>query len=216
MFEPIQAVIEMHCKAGEIGRQIGNLSIAALHKTFQVAREFYAGTNLLKWKADIERDLKGEEYHESFPFLGRRLTLYHQAVSALIGGSQPPSLVERSDGSLWDSEPSVSCNLNISLSNRCQHQSQLLTSVNQCLLIEMACLTYRGYFERVHHMGKLWERNHDAQQSEQFYLRRIYVYFYYGLAALSVSRRKKKQGSNVDRMISIVENAACYNSWNYR
>jgi hypothetical protein len=65
-------------------------------------------------------------------------------------------------------------------------------------------------------MGKLWEQNHDAQQSEQFYLRRVYVYFYYGLAALSISRRKKTKSSNVDRIISVVKNAACYNSWNYR
>jgi hypothetical protein len=109
LFEPIQAVIEMHRKAGEIARQIGNLSISALHKIFQVAREFYAGTNLLKWKTDIERDLKEEEYRESFQFLRRRLKLYCQAVTTLIGGSQPPNLVERSDGPLWDSEPSVSC-----------------------------------------------------------------------------------------------------------
>jgi hypothetical protein len=113
LFEPIQSVIEMHQKAGEVSCQIGNLSMAALHKMFQVAREFHAGTNLLKMKIALERDIKEEEYHESFPFLGRKLSLHHQAVTTLIWGSQPPDLGDRSDGSLWDSEPSVSYYSNI-------------------------------------------------------------------------------------------------------
>jgi hypothetical protein len=81
----------------------------------------------------------------------------------------------------------------------------------------MACLIFRGYFERVHHMGKRWDQNHDAQQSEQLvYFRRIYAYFYYGLAALAISRRKKTKWTEIDRIISIVKNAANYSSWNFR
>ena len=111
MFDPMQSVIEMHRKAGEIGCQIGNLSIAALHKIFKIAREFYAGTNLLKMKTDIERDLKAEEYHESFPLLSRKLNTFHQAVMILSCDSLPPDLDDRSNGSLWDSEASVSTHI---------------------------------------------------------------------------------------------------------
>jgi hypothetical protein len=114
LFEPIQSVIEMHRKAVEVGCQIGNLPMEALHKIFQVAREFHAGTNLLKMKTALERDLKEEEYHESFPFLGRILNLYRQAVTTLICGSQPLDLVVRSNESLWGSEPSVSYHPSIS------------------------------------------------------------------------------------------------------
>ncbi len=108
LFEPIQSVIEMHYRAGEIGCQIGNLSLTAIHKMFHYAREFWAGTNLLKMKTDIERDLKAEEYHESFPFLGRKLNLHYQAVMILIWDNHSPDLNDRSDGSLWDNEASVS------------------------------------------------------------------------------------------------------------
>lgn len=89
--------------------------------------------------------------------------------------------------------------------------------MNQCLVTQMECLIFRGYFERVYHMGKRWEQNIDAKQVEQLvYLRRIYAYFYYCLAALAMNRRKKSKLSEIDQMISIVKNAANYSSWNFR
>ncbi|KAL3793699.1 hypothetical protein ACHAWO_000509 [Cyclotella atomus] len=193
LFEPIQSVIQMHYRAGEIGCQIGNLSLTALHKMFHYAREFWAGTNLLKMKTDLERDLKAEEYNQSFPFLGRKLNLHYQAVMILIWDNHSPDLNDRSDGSLWDNEAS-------------------------CLITQMSCLVFLGHFERVHYMGKRWEQKYEAHQSEQLvYFRRMYAYFYYVLAALAISRRKKKtKCSEIDRMISTVRNAANYSSWNFR
>jgi hypothetical protein len=111
LFEPIQSVIEMHRAAGEVGCQIGNLSLTAIHKMFQYAREFHAGSNLLQMKSALERDLKAEEYHQSFPLMGRKLNLYRQAVTILSSDSQPVDLDSRSDGSLWDSDASVSTQL---------------------------------------------------------------------------------------------------------
>jgi hypothetical protein len=111
LFEPIQSVIQMHYRAGEIGCQIGNLSLTAIHKMFHYAREFWAGTNLLQMKTDLERDLKAEEYHESFPLLSRKLNIFHHAVMILSCESLPPDLGDRSNGSLWDSEASVSTHI---------------------------------------------------------------------------------------------------------
>jgi hypothetical protein len=111
LFEPIQSVIQMHYRAGEIGCQIGNLSLTAIHKMFHYAREFWAGTNLLQMKTDLERDLKAEEYQESFPLLSRKLNTFHQAVMILSCDSLPPDLDDRSNGSLWDSEASVSTHI---------------------------------------------------------------------------------------------------------
>lgn len=104
-FEPIQSVIEMHRKAAEVGYQLGSLSLSAMHKVFQVAREFHSGKNLLKMKEDTERDTKSEEYHTSFPLLGMKLHAYHKAVTTLMGESIPE---EPDKSQVFDSEPSVS------------------------------------------------------------------------------------------------------------
>lgn len=81
----------------------------------------------------------------------------------------------------------------------------------------MASLTYRGYFERVSHMGKRWEAiDGIGQTKEMLTFRIVYVYFYWGLSLLVIGRRKKTKWSEIDRLLSIVKNAADCSSWNFK
>ena len=75
LFEPIQACIEMHRRAYELGMQLGNVSISAFHKSFVITRELHAGTNLLSLKEEIEFDMKMAMHH-SLP--------YHNAKNSII------------------------------------------------------------------------------------------------------------------------------------
>ena len=106
LFEPIQSVIEMHRKASEVALQVGSLWLSAMHKIFQVAREFHSGTNLLKMKENLERYLKEEEYHTSFQYIGGKLNGYQKVILTLIGECIHQDCDEESE--LFDSEPSVS------------------------------------------------------------------------------------------------------------
>ncbi len=85
LFEPIQACIEMHRRAYELGMQLGNVSISAFHKSFAITRELHAGTNLLSLKEEIEFDMKMAKHH-SLPFVNAKTQHYYDAVLTLIDG----------------------------------------------------------------------------------------------------------------------------------
>jgi hypothetical protein len=119
----------MHRKAYNIGLQVGNVSIAALHKQFLVARELHAGTNLVELKEELDLDIKMSEHHDSFTVLGMKLNIYYKAVLTLIG-EEASSMNNNLDGdSVYDQEPAF-------------------------ILTTMMTLTYLGYYERAKHLAK--------------------------------------------------------------
>ena len=199
-FEPIQAVIDMHRKAADIGVQAGNLSVAAFHKMFYVNRHFHAGTNLVQMKEKLEHEFKVEQYHNSFPILLMHLNLFHKAVRRLIG-------CEGTTGVSLDPKPDV------------------FDNEHSFIMIEMACLTYKGHYERVKYMGKRWSEL-EGKNGKHFsfrYVRSVYVHFYWALSSLVIAqkkkivaeRKKKPYWPEIDRLISVVKNAADFSSWNF-
>ena len=192
-FEPIQAVIDMHRKAFGIGYQIGHLSFAALHKMFYVNRHFHAGTNLLQLKEELEHDFVSEEYQCSF-----QLNHFHKAVLRLIGNDVITSVPPDSKTELFEGEHSF-------------------------IATEMAYLTYKGHFERVKYMGKRWSELEGKNVKQSISFRSVYVHFYWALSSLVIAQRKKivaerKKKPNwpeINRLISVVKNAADFSSWNF-
>ena len=194
-FEPIQAVVEMHRKAYVIGYQIGDLANSGLHKLLYAVRQFYAGTNLVKLKEELEHDFKSEEYHCSFPMLGKKLKYLNTTITRLIGDEES-SIMPRSEPTLevFDEEPAF-------------------------IAREMACLTYRGHFERVNYMAKRWEDIKISQNNNyktSLNLRSVYVCFYSCLSLLVTGWRKKPNQSRVQRLLLIVKLAARHSSWNFK
>ena len=171
LFEPIQAVVEMHRKAYVIGYQVGDLSSSAFHKLFYAVRQFYAGVNLVKLKEELKYGFKSEEYHCSFPMLGKKLKYLYATITRLIGDEEP-SIEPRSEPTMevFDDEPAF-------------------------IAREMAYLTYKGHFERVKYMAKRWEDikiiNQNNSYKKSLSLRAVYVCFYSCLSLL-VSGWKKK------------------------
>ena len=108
------------------------------------------------------------------------------AVKCLIDGDKESSGTKSEDGS--DNHPTV-------------------------VYYQMIISVYCGYFERAKHLAKRWEKIHCK---EIFSLRVVFVQFYWGLASLVVARRKATKLSDIDRFISIVENAADFCMWNFR
>ena len=192
VFEPIQAVIEMHRQAYDVGLRTGNSSIAGIHKVFTVAREFFAGANLVRIKDEIECVLKSDEYHGFMSVFGMKLGVHHQAVKCLIDGDKESSITKSEDESLYDNNSTV-------------------------VVYQMMISVYCGYFERVRHLAKRWEKISGINHCKKMVpFRVVYVYFYWGLASLVVARRKACKLSDIDRLISIVENASGFSTWNFR
>lgn len=193
-FEPIQSVIDMHRKAIDIGYQVGNLSLAAVHKMFYINRKFHAGANLVQLKKELEHDLKSEEYHCSFPILLMKLNLFQRAVLRLIGGDGITSMPPEPEAEVYDSELSF-------------------------VAIEMAYLTFKGHFERVKHMGKRWNK----VDGDNVSFRSVYVHFYWALSSLVVAQKKrivterksKPNWPEINRLILVVKNAADFGWWNF-
>ena len=187
LFEPIQAVIEMHRQAYDVALKTGNSSIAGMHKKFIIAREFLAGVNLVRIKDEIECVSKSQEYHG-----GIKLGFQHMVVKSLIDGDKESSGTKSEDGSLYDNNPTVA-------------------------FYQMIISVYCGYFERVKHLAKRWEKIRVTNSFKTILsFRLVYVNFYWGLASLVVARRKATKLSDIDRFISIVENAAGFCMWNFR
>ena len=188
LFEPIQACVEMHRQAYDVGLQTGNLSIAGMHKTFAIARGFYTGVNLVRIKDEIDCVSKSQEYYGSMSVAGVKLGVQNMIVKCLIDGESSGTKSE--DGS--DNDPTVV-------------YAQMIISV------------YCGYFERAKHLAKRWEKIRVTNSFKTILsFRLVYVNFYWGLASLVVARRKATKLSDIDRFISIVENEAGFCMWNFR
>ena len=196
LFEPIQACIEMHRRAYELGMQLGNTSISSFHKSFVIARELHAGTNLLRLKEEIEFDMKMAKHH-SIPIFDAKSQQYYDAVLTLINGESKMS--QDPDECKFDTETAY-------------------------IMSRMVTSTYLGYFERVKHMAERWEFYLNPNDSMSSYdkrinFRNVYVSFYYGLALFALRRRKKsssnKMPDNMKKLLGVLENASGCSPWNY-
>ena len=194
LFEPMQAVVEMHRKAYVIGYQVGDLSSSAFHKLFHAVRQFYAGANLVKLKKELEHGFKSEEHHSSFPMLGKKLKYTYTLITRLIGDEEP-SILPRPEPDLevFDDEPSF-------------------------IFKEMAYLTYKGHFERVNYLAKRWEdiSMNGINYKKSLGWRIFYVSFYSCLSLLVSGWRKRPNQPKIQRLFSVVKLAARHSSWNFK
>jgi hypothetical protein len=185
----------MHRKAYNIGLQVGNVSIAALHKQFLVARELHAGTNLVELKEELDLDIKMSEHHDSFTVLGMKLNIYYKAVLTLIG-EEASSMNNNLDGdSVYDQEPAF-------------------------ILTTMMTLTYLGYYERAKHLAKWWELLSGANQSKTMInFRDLYVCWFYGLASIGLQRKRnlkaKRTWEITNSWLEGLQKAAECSKWNF-
>jgi len=191
LFEPIQACIEMHRRAYELGMQLGNVSISAFHKSLLIARELYAGTNLLSLKEEIEFDMKMSKHH-SLPFVNAKTQHYYDAVLTLIDGD-----------------------LNLSQDVDC---AGIHHDDGAYIFSRVIALTYLGYFEKVKHMVDGRESKISTNWDNSLRLRNVYIYFFYGIASIGWRRRKnlKMLPKNMKKMLGVLENAAGLSEWNFR
>ena len=123
----------MHRKGHEIALQVGNTSIAALQKQFLIARQIYAGTNLLDLKEELEYEIKFSERYCAFPMLGMKLQVHYDSVLTLIGKKS--------------SNPSKK-----------QERESAYDQVQAYMYSRIMSLSYLGYYERVVHMAKQWTK----------------------------------------------------------
>ena len=121
----------MHHRGYDIALQMGHISTAALQKQFLIVRQFYAGTNLLDLKEELEHEIKMSEHYCALPMLGMKLHVHYDTVLTLIGeeSSHPSNKQERE--SIYD-----------------QEQAYMYSRIMS--------LSYLGYYERVLHMAKQW------------------------------------------------------------
>ena len=123
----------MHRKGHEIAHQVGNYSIAEVQKLFVISKQFYAGTNLLDLKEEVEYEIKMAEHFCAFPMLRMKLHVHYDTALTLI--SEESSNLPHKPGSesAYDQELSY-------LFGRIMSQS------------------YLGYYERVRYMAKQWTK----------------------------------------------------------
>lgn len=188
----------MHRRAYDISMQIGNNSIAALHKQFLTVRQLLAGTNLLDLKEELEHEIKMTDQYYSFPVLGMKLKLHYNTVLNLIGDTTSKLFQESDrdvDTSTYDNESTHAFHL-------------------------MITLTYRGYHSRVVHNVKRWELSSGENDSKKMIsFRAVYVCFCYGLALIGLKRQKTSKAARVKESLKhwleVVENAAKCSKWNF-
>lgn len=195
LFEPIQACVDMHRRAYEIALQIGNTSIAALHKHLSIVRKLHSGVNLLFLKDEIEHDLKMAKHH-SLRYLVMKLSIYYETVLTLIGDKSPSSSLR-----LDDEGP----------------ERPKFDRESTFLLCRMVTSAYFGYFERVKSMARKWELSIDAH-SRMVNLRVIYISFYYGLSMISLQRRKRSKNmpEKINTLLDVLKSAADLSEWNFK
>jgi hypothetical protein len=85
LFEPLQAVIDMHQRAIDVSLNLGNSSIAAFHEGFLITRKKYAGANLLEMKQILERWMNMQDHPGTSAVLQILLHENYEGVCALIG-----------------------------------------------------------------------------------------------------------------------------------
>lgn len=193
IFEPIQACLDQHTKAYELGMQLGKASISALHKQLLRVRELYTGgKNLLELKEEIDIDMKMAK-HDLLPILGMKSQLCYQAVSNLIDGKLTTSKdIDRAG--LYDPEGAY-------------------------ILSRVITLTFLGYFERAKHLvdDEGLKRSTGLKKSIPMF-HACYIYFFYGISSIGLCRRKKLKHlpQKLKKISDVLENAGGFSEWNFR
>ena len=185
----------MHRKAYEISLQAGKPSIAAVHKQFLIARELHAGTSLQNLKEEIQIELKMSDHIYSLPHLGMKLLTYNEAVLALIGEAKSNNFEELEVESSFDKEMAY-------------------------VQTKMVSLTFLGFYDRARHIFNKWEEENGEDESNKIMsFRGACIYFYYGLSAIGLHRKKSKAKRNRkinNKWLKVLQNAAAYSSWNFK
>jgi hypothetical protein len=193
LFEPIQACIDMHRRAWEIGMQIGNVALVTLHKHSLIVRSLHAGTNLMTVNEEIERELKMAR-HYSFPHIWTKLSYYQETVLTLIG-DESTSVHPQLDDTGYDAL-------------LFEHQMSYFFS-------RVIMSTYLGYWDRVKRMAEKWESLRGVN-NKLINLRSVYMSVFHGLALIALRRRKNsKKLPDINRFLAVVSNAASCSEWNF-
>jgi hypothetical protein len=168
MFEPLQAVNDMHQKGMEISLNIGNSPVAALHNVFLSVRRIHAGTNLLKLKEDFEREMKMPDHPSTCTaVLQMKQRVHYEGICILIGDNTDLPIDNASDASIFDHEPSF-------------------------IMSKLMIYSYLGQYERAKHIYKRWESFSNKSESKvTVNFRNVYVSFYYGLSLIGLRRKSK-------------------------
>lgn len=174
----MQACLEQHRRAYEIGMQVGNTSDACFNLVVMIPRMIESGTNLDILNKEIEFYLRFAEEH-SHPILATYMTWYHDAVSLL-----------RDDGSG-----------SVEVTPLASDQSKIMDATAIHLVQLMMPAFYLGHLERVKFLRKKWE-SMDIDRKSRIPTRCVFVAFYDGLASIAIYRQKKK-----NNMLSTVENS---------
>jgi hypothetical protein len=189
LFEPIQACVDQHIKAYQLGMQLGNTSISAIHKQYLIIRDIYAtGKNLQDVKEEMEFDMMMAKHH-GLKILGMKSQLHYEAVLNLIDGElnlpRDPNRVGIYDGAY--------------------------------ILSRMGTLTYLGYFERVKHLVDEWEFKISTKWDNSLRLRNVYIYFLYGIASIGLCRKRnmKRLPGNMKKILKFMDTVAGLSQWNF-
>lgn len=194
LFEPIQAVNDMHQQAINISLKMGNSSIAALHKIFLTPRLIYAGVYLPKLKECLKREISMHGHPHSFAVLQMKQRINYEGICNLIGDHTSQNFSEGSDESFYDHGPSS--------------------------VMNMMILTYLGFYERAKHMAKRWEILDCEESGPVVSLRSAYTSFYYCLSCIGLRRKKnpksKRSPENTMQLLNIVQEAAEVSPYNFQ
>ncbi|KAL3804864.1 hypothetical protein HJC23_006636 [Cyclotella cryptica] len=195
LFEPIQACVDMLRRGYEMAMQAGNLSVAAFHKIFVLARCAKTGMNLLDLKSEIDVELSLSA-HRAQTFMAMRLRCYRETIQTLIGDKSTGHSAHFGDEDLA-SKPSL--------------------IETQCL-DEMMCSVYLGKPERIHLFSKLYLESSPKQRRNSIPQRSIYIAFYFGLSVAALYRIEQDplELTKLDDSISIVAKAAKFSEWNFK
>jgi tetratricopeptide (TPR) repeat protein len=173
LFEPLQAVIDMHRQTIDLSLKVGNSSMAALNKAFLFTLKLRSGTNLCQLKEEFEREMNVQHHPGSSTYLQVLLRELYEGVCALIGNETSGLCQKVDDGSdaVFDNEQSP-------------HN-----------LSRMMYCCYLGFHERTMHLAKRWEVFSNSLSPHQMprnlnHSRTIYSCFYYGLSYIGMRRKR--------------------------
>eukprot|EP00804_Cyclotella_cryptica_P020612 CCRYP_003442-RB/>CCRYP_003442-RB protein AED:0.05 eAED:0.05 QI:255/1/1/1/1/1/3/704/1362 len=186
MFEPMQACLEQHRRAYEVGMQVGNTSDAFFNLVVMIPRMVESGTNLDILNKEIEFYLRVAEEH-SHPILATYMTWYQDALSLLLD-----------DGSGA-----------VEVAPLASDQSKIMDATAIHLVQLLMPAFYLGRMERVKFLSKKWDCM-DADRKSRIPTRCVLVAFYDGLASIAIYRQKKKNAllSRVEKSVSVLTKGA--------
>jgi hypothetical protein len=199
LFEPLQAVIDMHQRAIDVSLNFGNSSVAAIHEGFLILRKKYAGANLLEIKEILERRMNMQNHPGTSSVLQILLREQYEGLCALIGEATSglsETFHGRSDAELHPHNITVYC-------------GKLMT----------CC--YLGHYERAVHMTKQWAASGNKMLQTLVQFRRIYESFYHVLSCIGLRRQKSRKpnpnhyASSDKLWLDIVTDAARCSKYNF-